>query len=206
METHYYEAYNRDNVRLIDINDTPIECITETGIRTSEEELEFDIIIYATGFDAITGAFDQISFDGAGSQQLREKWIDGPITYLGLMSAGFPNMMTLAGPQGASVSSNFPRAIEQAVDWATNFICYFREQGYRRFEAAADAESEWQEHVKSAYDMLLLTKTKSWFTGYNSNVDGHDKLRYQIYLGGQLAYREALAKVAGNSYEGISFS
>lgn len=206
METNYYEAYNRDDVRLIDINETPIECITEQGIRTSAEDLVFDIIIYATGFDAITGAFDHIDISGASANRLSDKWHQGPVTYLGLMSAGFPNMLTLAGPQGASVSSNFPRAIEQAVDWATEFIQYFRAQGYRRFEADAEAEVQWQEHVKSGYDMLLLTRTKSWFTGYNSNIEGHDTLRYQIYLGGQAAYREMLADVAAADYRGVTFT
>jgi cation diffusion facilitator CzcD-associated flavoprotein CzcO len=206
LETHYYEAYNQENVRLVDLNETPIERITEKGIHTTSEEHEFDLIIYATGFDAITGAFDRIEFEGAGGEKLRDKWLDGPVTYLGLQTNGFPNMLTLAGPQGASVSSNFPRAIEEAVDWATAFIVYLREHGYQKFEANQTAEEEWGQHVREGYDMLLLTKTKSWFTGYNSNIDGHDKLRYQIYLGGALAYRERLAKVAGNDYEGIELN
>ena len=206
LETNYYEAYNRDNVRLVDLNETPIECITENGVRTTSEDHEFDLIVYATGFDAITGAFDKINIEGARGNKLREKWKEGPTTFLGLQSHGFPNMMTLAGPQGASVSSNFPRAIEDAVDWATAFICYLREHGYERFEPEEGAEADWLEHVKSGYDMMLLTKTKSWFTGYNSNVEGHDKLRYQIYLGGAQKYRERLRNVAESDYAGISLS
>ncbi|MBT6891351.1 MAG: cyclohexanone monooxygenase, partial [Gammaproteobacteria bacterium] len=206
LETNYYEAYNRDNVRLVDLNETPIECITENGVRTTSEDHELDLIVYATGFDAITGAFDKINIEGARGNKLREKWKEGPTTFLGLQSHGFPNMMTLAGPQGASVSSNFPRAIEDAVDWATAFICYLREHGYERFEPEEGAEADWLEHVKSGYDMMLLTKTKSWFTGYNSNVEGHDKLRYQIYLGGAQKYRERLRNVAESDYAGISLS
>ena len=206
LETRYYEAYNRENVRLIDINETPIERITPTGVDTSAESFDFDMIIYATGFDAITGAFDRIEITGRDRQKLEDKWFDGPVTYLGVQVAGFPNLFTLAGPQGASVSTNFPPAIETAVEWASDFISYLREHGYNHVEAEEDAEQEWQEHVKSFYDMSLLANTKSWFTGYNSNVDGHDKLRHMIYLGGAPTYRKRLAEVAQNNYEGFSFS
>lgn len=206
METNYYEAYNRPNVHLVDVNETPIECITEKGIRTTDQEREFDLIIYATGFDAITGAFDRIEFSGVGGQKLAEKWKDGPITYLGLASVGFPNLLTLAGPQGASVSSNFPPTIEVGVDWATRLIEFMREQGLARVEATTDAEEAWIADVMRSYDGALLAQTKSWFTGYNSNVDGHDKLRYMIYLGGAPAFRERLAEVTANGYEGFKVS
>ena len=203
METRYYEAYNLPHVELVDINATPIEAITELGIATSDREREFDVIIYATGFDAITGSFDRIDITGKDGISLREKWQDGPVTYLGLQVAGFPNMFTLAGPQGASVSTNFPPAIETAVDWAADFIEYLGDQAQPRVEAEIAAEDEWQDHVKSFYDMLLLTGTKSWFTGYNSNVDGHDKLRHMIYLGGAPAYRKHLREVVEEGYRGF---
>ena len=206
METRYYEAYNRDNVHLVDVNDTPIECITEKGIRTSDQEREFDIIIYATGFDAITGAFDRIDITGLDGRKLADKWKDGPITYLGLATAGFPNLLTLAGPQGASVSSNFPPNIEVGVRWATRLIGYLREHGHSRIEALPEAEEAWIGEIMQSYEGALLTSTKSWFTGYNSNVDGHDKLRYMIYLGGAPAYRERLEDVAGHDYEGFKVS
>jgi cation diffusion facilitator CzcD-associated flavoprotein CzcO len=177
METNYYEAYNRTNVHLVDVNDTPIERITSAGIATSEREYEFDIIIYATGFDAITGAFDRVNITGLGGQTLRDKWRDGPVTYLGLQITGFPNLLTLAGPQSGSVTTNFPRGIEEAVDWTT--------------------------HVKELFDNSLMATAKSWFTGYNSNVEGHDKLRYMIYLGGAPRFRERLTEVADNGYEGF---
>jgi len=205
LETHYYEAYNRDNVNLIDINETPIEGVTKQGIRTSEAEFEFDLIIYATGFDAITGAFDRIDFTGAEGQKLRDKWNDGPITLLGLQTAGFPNLVTLAGPQGASVSTNFPPGIEEVVDWTTDLIKYMQLHDYRQVEASVQAEAEWIEHVKSMYDGSLISTTKSWFTGYNSNVDGHDKLRYMVYFGGAPKYRQRLAEVADKDYEGFEF-
>lgn len=205
LETRYYEAYNRDNVSLVNINDTPIERVTKKGIKTSEREHEFDIIIYATGFDAITGAFDRIDITGTHGQKLADKWIDGPITYLGLQSAGFPNLITLAGPQGGSVSTNFPRGIEEAVDWATDLITYMNKHGYKRIEPSEDAELEWGEDVKHTYSLSLIPTAKSWFTGYNSNVPDHDKLRYLIYNGGAPKYRERLTQVAEHEYEGFKF-
>ncbi len=205
LETRYYEAYNRDNVYLIDINETPIERVTESGIRTTERDHEFDLIIYATGFDAITGAFDRIDITGSHGQKLRDKWRDGPVTLLGLQCAGFPNLITLAGPQSASVSTNFPRAIEDAVNWTTDLIRYMSEQNYVTVEASGQAEAEWSEHVKSMYDGALVSTTKSWFTGYNSNVEGHDKLRYMVYFGGAPKYREKLAQIAGAGYQGFEF-
>jgi cation diffusion facilitator CzcD-associated flavoprotein CzcO len=190
----------------VDVNETPIERITENGIRTSDQEREFDVIVYATGFDAITGAFDRIDFTGVGGQKLADKWRDGPITYLGLASVGFPNLLTLAGPQGASVSSNFPPNIEVGVNWATALIAHLREHDLSRVEATQDAEDEWIGEIMRSYEGALLTQTKSWFTGYNSNVDGHDKLRYMIYLGGSPAFRERLDNVVANGYEGFSIS
>jgi cation diffusion facilitator CzcD-associated flavoprotein CzcO len=203
METNYYEAYNRPNVHLVDVNDTPIERITSAGIATSEREYEFDVIIYATGFDAITGAFDRVDITGLGGQTLRDKWQDGPITYLGLQITGFPNLLTLAGPQSGSVTTNFPRGIEEAVDWTTALISHLREHGQTRIEATQEAEDEWTEHIKELFDGSLLATAQSWFTGYNSNVDGHDKLRYMVYLGGAPRFRERLAEVANNGYEGF---
>ena len=206
METFYYEAYNLPNVELVDLNEAPIERITEDGLQTSAKEYSFDIIVYATGFHAITGAFDRVQFEGTDGQTLKDKWEDGPITYLGLQSAGFPNLVTLAGPQSGSVSTNFPRGIEEAVDWTTGLVKFMREQGYQRVEANKAAEDEWTEHVKSLYEFGLATTTKSWFTGYNSNVDGHeDKLRHLVYFGGAPKYRERLAEIADNNYDGFEF-
>ena len=206
METRYYEAYNRDNVHLVDINETPIKQITPTGIKTSAEDHDFDIIIYATGFDAITGAFDRIEFNGVGGKKLADKWFDGPITYLGVQVAGFPNLFTLAGPQGASVSTNFPPSIETAVEWTSDFIEFLQTHNYRRVEALPAAEDEWVEHVKEGYAKSMLATTQSWFTGYNSNVAGHDKLRHMIYLGGAPAYRQRLTEVAEDGYSGFKLS
>ncbi len=205
METNYYEAYNRENVQLVDVNETPIECVTETGIRTSDQERDFDVIIYATGFDAITGAFDRIEFQGLDGATLRDKWFDGPVTYLGTQVSGFPNLITLAGPQSGSVSSNFPPGIEFVVDWATRLVTYMRDHGYKRVIADKEAEALWTQEIKESYKGSLLSTAKSWFTGYNSNVDGHDKMRYMIYLLGAPKYRERLNAVADDDFEGLHF-
>ena len=203
LETHYYEAYNRDNVSLVDLNETPIERVTAAGIRTTEGEREFDVIIYATGFDAITGAYDRIDISGVGGQKLRDKWRDGPITYLGLQVAGFPNLIMIAGPQGASVASNFPPSIEFGVCWATTLVRYMREHGYRHVEASGDAEAQWTREIRESYEGAIQATAQSWFTGYNSNVDGHDKLRHMIYLLGAPRYRERLDEVAARGYAGF---
>ncbi|MDP3820461.1 MAG: NAD(P)/FAD-dependent oxidoreductase [Burkholderiales bacterium] len=206
METRYYEAYNRANVQLVSIGDTPIECITPTGIRTSERDYEFDLIVYATGFDAVTGAFDNIDFVGVNGEHLRDKWRDGPVNYLGLQAAGFPNLFMLAGPQSASLSTNFPRGIETVVDWASSMFEHVVQHAITRVQPTVEAETLWTEHVKELYQGLLLRKAKSWFTGYNSNLEGHDKIRYLIYNGGAPRYRQRLAEVAAQGYEGFRLS
>ena len=206
LETGYFEAYNRDNVTLVDGTETPIQRITPSGVRTSEQDYDFDLIVYATGFDAFTGAFDRIDIEGTGGQKLRAKWAEGPVTYLGLMVNGFPNMVMLAGPQIAA--TNFPRACETAVDWTTPLLEYVWENGHSRFEATAEAEREWYDHVAKMYEPFLLRKAKSWITGYNSNLDGHEygKMRYNIYNGGGPKYTARLDEVAHEGYEGIAFT
>ena len=132
LETNYLEAYNRDNVHLVDISKTPIERITEKGLRTSARDYEFDIIVYATGFDAITGAYDQIDIRGIGGAKLFDKWKDGPSTFLGMLTHGFPNLLMPTGPQGASATTNFPRGIETGVNWCTELMRYMWARGATR--------------------------------------------------------------------------
>ena len=205
LETHYFEAYNRDNVELVDSGETPITRITPTGIETTDDAFEFDVIVYSTGFDAFTGAFDRIDIRGRGGRKLREKWSAGPVTYLGIAVSGFPNMVMLAGPQSAA--TNFPRGAELAVDWVTPLFEYMWQHGYRRFDVDEGAEAAWCEHVQEMYQGLLIRKAKSWITGYNSNVDGHEygKTRFNIYNGGGPKYAKRLREVAGNAYEGLRF-
>ncbi len=208
MGTNYFEVYNRDNVELVDISETPIERITPTGIQTSEREYDFDVIVYATGFDAITGAYDKIDIQGVGGEKLAQKWTDGPTTYLGMQVHGFPNMLMLAGPQSGSASTNFPRGIESGVDWITGLLEYAFEHGYSRMEATAEAEREWTDHVIKMYGLVLMRKAKSWFTGYNSNIEGHEhgKIRYFVYNGGAPKFVARITEIADNDYEGITFN
>ncbi|MDF1737121.1 MAG: NAD(P)/FAD-dependent oxidoreductase [Minwuia sp.] len=208
LETRYFEVYNRDNVELVDISETPLERVTEKGIRTSDREFEFDIIVYATGFDAITGAYDHVDIRGIGGQTLREKWFDSPSTFLGMFVHGFPNMLMPAGPQSGSASTNYPRGIETGVNWCSDFLEYFRNQGYTRFNATEAAEARWTSHVEKMYSTMLMRKAKSWFTGYNSNVDGHEagKVRYFVYNGGSPKYVQRITEIAGNDYEGIEMT
>jgi len=208
LETYYYEAYNRDNVHLVDIGETPIERITETGLRTSERDYDFDIIVYATGFDAITGAFDRIDIRGVEGMKLREEWNEGPSTYLGMFVHGFPNLLMPAGPQSGSASTNYPRGIETGVNWCTDFLEYMWEHGYVRAEATLDAQERWTAHVTKMYSTMLMRKAKSWFTGYNSNVEGHEhgKVRYFVYNGGAPKYVARIKEVAERGYEGIDLT
>ncbi|MFT7598647.1 MAG: cation diffusion facilitator CzcD-associated flavoprotein CzcO [Acidimicrobiales bacterium] len=205
METNYYEAYNRDNVHLVDINDTPIERVTESGLRTSERDYDVDLIVYATGFDAMTGAFDRMDIVGRNGQSLRDKWSEGPVTYLGLQVGGFPNMIMLAGPQAGSGFTNFGRGVEETVDWTTELVRHARDNGHLSVDVTPEAEAEWGQHVADMYSLMLLGKVTSWFTGYNSNVEGHEagNIRHVVYNGGAPRYRKKLADVAENDYHGF---
>jgi cation diffusion facilitator CzcD-associated flavoprotein CzcO len=205
LETNYYEVYNQDNVRLVDVRETPIEHITPTGIKTSDAEYEFDLIIYATGFDAVTGAFDRIDFRGLGGQKLKDKWADGPRTYLGLQIEGFPNLLTLVGPHNAATFCNIPRCIEQNVEWVTGLIRYMRDHDYRRVVPTVEAEAAWTEHVYDIATRMLFHTVDSWFMGINTNVPGKRKRTFVLYSGGAPAYREKCDEVAANGYEGFVF-
>ncbi|ANK81931.1 MAG: cyclohexanone monooxygenase [Rhizobiales bacterium NRL2] len=209
LETNYYEAYNRDNVSLVDLSETPLKRITEKGIMTSDDvEREFDIIIYGTGFDAITGAYDHIDIRGVGGERLKAKWDEAIQTYLGMFIHGFPNMFLPAGPQSGSASTNYPRGIETGVNWVSDMLEYVQERGYTRVEASAEAEKEWTDHVVQMYSVMLMRKAKSWFTGYNSNVEGHEhgNPRYLVYNGGAPKYVQRIRQVAGAGYEGIEMT
>jgi hypothetical protein len=141
-----------------------------------------------------------------GGRKLREAWADGPDTYLGLFAHGFPNLVMLTGPQSASASTNFGRGIEYSVDWATRLYRHMAERGYHRVEATEEAVASWVAEVRDLYSMLLLRKARSWFTGYNENLDGRDTMRYMIYNGGAPRYRKTLDAVADEGYPGLTFA
>jgi cation diffusion facilitator CzcD-associated flavoprotein CzcO len=198
LETRYFEVYNQDNVELVDILETPIERITPRGIKTSNAEYEFDVIIYATGFDAITGSFDRIDIRGAGGQRLKDKWQHGPLTYLGVLIDGFPNMMMLMGPHTAL--GNIPRSIEYNVDWVTGLIRYAQQTGLTRVEATAAGVASWTDHVKALGVGLLSNEIDSWMTGVNRNVEGKQTRIIARYSGSAPDYRAKCDDVAAKNY------
>jgi cation diffusion facilitator CzcD-associated flavoprotein CzcO len=199
LETFYYEVYNRDNVELVEITETPIERITPDGIKTSDRDYQFDIIIYATGFDAITGSFDRIDLRGSGGARLKDKWKRGPQTFLGVLVDGFPNMMMLMGPHTAL--GNIPRSIEYNVDWVTGLIHHARENNLTRIEATATGVVAWTDHVKALGVGLLSNEVNSWMTGINSNVEGKQTRIVARYSGSAPAYRARCDEVAAKGYD-----
>lgn len=206
LETGYFETYNRDNVELVDSKATPIERITATGLKTSDREFEFDVIIYATGFDAFTGAYDRIDIRGLGGKKLRDVWARGPVTYLGMLISDFPNMAMLGGPQVAA--ANFPRGSETAVDWVMPLLEKVRAEGCTRFNVHKDAQQAWFDTVKQSYEGLLMNKAQSWITGYNSNLEGHEygHTRYNIFGTGGVEYAKHLEQAAKSGYRDIDIS
>ncbi len=204
METKYYEVYNQDNVKLVDILELPIECVTASGIKTNEAELAFDIIIYATGFDAVTGSFDRIDIRGAGGEWLKDRWENGPETYLGVMVNGFPNMMMLMSPHTAL--GNIPRSIEYNVDWLTGLIAHARDHDLTRLEAATAGVVTWTDHVKSLGVGLLSNEVNSWMTGVNTNVVGKQVRIISRYSGSAPAYREKCDDVAAKGYRELALN
>src|SRR3984957_19704314 len=202
LETFYYEVYNRDNVELVDITETPIERITPDGIKTSAAEYQFDIIIYATGFDAITGSFDRIDLRGVDGVKLKDRWKNGPQTYLGVMVDGFPNMMMLMGPHTAL--GNIPRSIEYNVDWVTRLIRYARENNLTRADATAAGVTSWTDHVKALGVGLLSNEVDSWMTGINRNVEGKQTRIVARYSGSAPAYRARCDEVAAKRYDELA--
>jgi cation diffusion facilitator CzcD-associated flavoprotein CzcO len=208
LESGYYEVYNENNVRLVDLNETPIERITPRGVLTSakagSEEHTFDILIYATGFDGVTGPYDRIDIRGPGGRRLRDDWIDTPRTFLGVQAAGFPNMFMVLGPHTAR--GNIPRNIEEIVDWITGLIRYMRRHGLVRVEPRPEAVDEWGRHVEEAVAGLLFSQVNSWQTGINRNVEGRDSVRRTLgYYGGAVAYRFRSEQVAAGGYQEFIF-
>ena len=203
LENGYYEIFNRDNVELVDVQKAPIEEITATGVRTKDREYEFDALVFATGFDAMTGPYNKIDIRGREGRLLREKWAEGPRTYLGIMTAGYPNMFAITGPQSPSVLTNMPVAIEQHVEWISGAIQYMIGNGLEVVEPTVEAEDGWVEHSQEvAYD-TLLPQSATWYMG--ANIPGKPQV-FLPYLGGLGPYRQKCDEVAANEYEGFAFS
>jgi cyclohexanone monooxygenase len=203
MDTGYYEVFNQDNVTLVDVKSNRIETIIPKGLRTKAAEYEFDILVFATGFDAITGPLLRMNIIGRGGEALRSKWEAGPRTYLGLAASGFPNLFMVTGPGSPSVLTNMMTSIEQHVGWIAQTIKYLRENDLATIEATLDAEDKWVEHVNQLADVTLFKSANSWYLG--SNIPGKPRV-FMPYVGGVGAYRQKCNEVAENGYEGFVLS
>ena len=200
IEIEYFETYNRDNVELVDVRHSPVEEITPTGLRTSERTYELDVLVFATGFDAMTGTLLRIDIRGRGGVPLRERWADGPRTYLGLQVAGFPNLFTITGPGSPSVLSNMVVSIEQHVDWIADCITDLRAANLDTIEALPEAETIWVEHVNEVGAMTLYPKANSWYLG--ANIPGKPRI-FMPYVGGVGVYRQYCDEVREAGYQGF---
>ena len=203
LENGYYETFNRDNVTLVDVRRSPIEEITETGVRTRDDEYEVDTIVFATGFDAMTGTLFKMNISGRGGVALQERWAEGPRTYLGVAAHGFPNMFMITGPQSPSVLSNMPVSIEQHVDWIADCIRYMREHNIDKVEPLVEAEDDWVEHHNTVTQATLLPMANSWWVG--ANIPGKPRNLYP-YVGGVGYYREICEEVAAHGYDGFGMA
>jgi cation diffusion facilitator CzcD-associated flavoprotein CzcO len=204
IDTGYFETYNRDNVTLVDLRRTPIQEATPRGLLTTAAEHPLDVIVFATGFDAMTGPLLGIDIRGRDGVRLRHRWSDGPHTYLGLQVAGFPNMFTITGPGSPSVLTNMPTAIEQHVDWITDCLRHVIARGIDRIEPEPDAEDAWGAHVNEVADATLLPLAKSsWYLG--ANVPGKPRV-FMPYAGGFAAYARICGDVAADGYRGFVLS
>ena len=205
LESGYFEAYNRDNVLLVDtLKDEPLERITPKGVKTALREHELDILIYATGFDGVTGSFDRIDIRGPGGVSLKDVWKDGqPRTYLGMLADGFPNMLMVLGPHTAR--GNIPQAIEHSVNFQAGLLRHMRDKGYTRVETRPEKVAEWTEIVIKAAEPLLSSKVDSWQTGVNRNVEGRQVRRVLGYNGNGVHFRKTTDEVAKGGYQEFRF-
>lgn len=206
LDTNYYETFNKDNVLLVDAaSDGAIETITPNGVRAGGKEYPVDIIVFATGFDAMTGPVKALNLTGRGGQKLADIWAEGPQTYLGLAVAGFPNLFIITGPQSPSVLSNMPVSIEQHVEWITECIDSMNNKGIATIEATHDAQTQWVAHVNEVVGATLMTSANSWYMG--ANIPGKPR-NFLPYLGpeGVGGYRRKCAEVAAAGYQGFALS
>lgn len=204
LESGYFEAFNRPNVRLVDVKKSPIECVTETGIRTQDESFDFDMIIYATGFDAVTGSFTAIDFKGVNGVKLSDRWAEGPRTHLGLFVEGFPNMTMVMGPH--QMFGNIPRSIEYAVGWVARFIEFCRDHRITFAETSRQNVLDWTDHVHNCATGLLANHVDSWMTGINKNLAHKQKRIIARYQGPAPGYRKRAEDVAARNYADLNLA
>jgi cyclohexanone monooxygenase len=203
VDTDYFASFNRDNVTLVDIKSNPIEEILPHGLRTTVATYEFDALVLATGFDAMTGSVAKIDIKGRDGATLNQKWAEGPKTYLGLMSAGFPNLFIITGPGSPSVLSNMIVSIEQHVDWIADALSHMRARGLDVMEATREAEEKWVAHVNEVAYGTLYPQANSWYMG--ANIPGKPRI-FMPYIGGVGVYRQICNEVAAKGYEGFALT
>jgi cyclohexanone monooxygenase len=203
VDTDYYATYNRPDVTLVDIADDPIECLTPSGLKAKGEEHEFDAIVFATGFDAMTGTLLRIDIRGLGGMSLREKWAEGPKSYLGLSVAGFPNLFTVTGPGSPSVLTNMLPSIEQHVNWIADCLDYMGRNGHERIDPSPQAEADWVAHVDTSAGLSLRSTCSSWYVG--ANIPGKPRV-FMPYLAGLPLYIEKCQEIVANGYQGFALS
>ncbi len=203
IDTNYFETYNLPHVHLVDLRKEPLVSITERGIDTTMRSFDFDVIVFATGFDAMTGAIVAVDIEGRNGLTLKHKWSDGPLTYLGLCTVGFPNLFLITGPGSPSVLSNMAVSIEQHVDWVSDCIAHMRRAGFDVIEATPTAEAAWVQHVNDCADITLAPRANSWYMG--ANVPGKPRV-FLPYIGGVDRYRRACDDVVTQNYLGFVFS
>jgi cyclohexanone monooxygenase len=200
VDTGYYATFNRSNVKLVDLKTTPIATFNAGGIATSAEQYDFDAIVLATGFDAMTGAIDRIDLRGLNGRRIKDHWAEGPRTYLGLMVAGFPNMFTITGPGSPSVLTNMINSIEQHVEWIAECLASLEGRQRAGIEASAEAEAAWCRHVMEAVTPTMMPQADSWYMG--ANVPGKPRM-FMPYAGGLHTYTEICRQVVAKGYEGF---
>ena len=202
-DTNYFETYNRENVKLIDLNSNPINSITENGILTNDKEFKFDSIIFATGFDAMTGALQAIDITGKNGKKLKQVWKDGPKSFLGILINGFPNLFTITGPGSPSVLTNMMVAIEQHVEWISDCINFLSKSNLNEVEADELFQIEWMDHIEEVAKNTLRYTCNSWYVG--ANVPGKKRV-FMPYAGGFGKYREKCDEIAENNYSILRIS
>jgi cyclohexanone monooxygenase len=203
IDTDYFETFNRPNVTLVDLKSDPIEEILPNAVRAGAKDYEVDALVLATGFDAMTGSVAKIDISGRHGERLNQKWAEGPKTYLGLMSAGFPNLFIITGPGSPSVLSNMIVSIEQHVDWIADCIAYMRDRGFEAMEANKDAEDKWVAHVNEVAYTTLYPQANSWYMG--ANIPGKPRI-FMPYIGGVGPYRQICNDIAAKGYEGFAMT
>ncbi len=202
VDTHYFETYNLDHVDLVDVRNVPIDRITASGVHHNGVDYNFDAIVFATGFDAMTGTLDRIDIRGRGDVALKDQWEEGPKTYLGMMSAGFPNLFMVTGPQSPSVLSNMMVSIEQHIDWMSECIAHIEKTGQTTIEPTPTAQEDWVTHSNEVAYSTLYPKAASWYMG--ANIPGKPRV-FLPYIGGVGAYRDKCNEIAAEGYTGFVF-